>query len=144
MKRLLLILTLVATVGVGLYSLLTSHLAERSKLRLTPHRLAVVGPMSGKEAAKGAAMVAGARLFAERYTASLTGEQRPIEIVPFDDRNRPDEAERVARAVVSDRRVVAVLGHRSSAASLRAAPLYAEHGLPLVGGHRHRADDHPG
>ena len=133
MKRLFLILTLIATTLVGGYSLFAAYQSARLKTHLTPHWLAVVGPMTGKSADKGRAMVAGARLYAEHYNASLGEGERPILIAPYDDRNSPESAARVAREIVAEERVVAVLGHRSSAASLRAAPIYAEYGVPMVG-----------
>ena len=130
MKRIFLLFTIVATLLVGGLSLFAAYRAERGGP--APLHVVVVGPMSGKSAAKGEAMVNGARLFAERYNAQLAEGGRPIFIAPVDDRNDPKLAEQVARVIAGDQRVVAVLGHRSSAASLRAAPVYAETGLPMI------------
>ena len=100
MKRIFLLFTIVATLLVGGLSLFAAYRAERGGP--APLHVVVVGPMSGKSAAKGEAMVNGAKLFAERYNAQLAEGGRPIFIAPVDDQNDPRLAEQVARVIATD------------------------------------------
>ncbi len=133
MKRWLLILTAVVASIVGASQLYRVYHQDKGASSLQPFRLAVVGPTKSGDTAKGQAMVAGARLFVERYNARLQEGGRPLEVVPFDDGDSSKLAAGVAHTVAADPLVVAVLGHRGSSASLVAARVYRELGVPMVG-----------
>lgn len=55
-----------------------------------------------------------------------------VEVLPVDDREDEAVAATVAREVVADQCVIAVVGHKNSGPSKAAAPIYAEAGLPQV------------
>jgi branched-chain amino acid transport system substrate-binding protein len=55
-----------------------------------------------------------------------------IEVVSVDDREDEAVAVTVAREIVADQSVIAVVGHKNSGPSKAAAPVYAEAGLPQV------------
>ena len=57
---------------------------------------------------------------------------RPLELRILDDSARPDVAIRIARALVDDPTVVAVVGHLTSSTSLAAGRVYGEGRRPLV------------
>ena len=91
-----------------------------------PIYIGVAGPLS---AANGQSM----RAAAEMAAAEINGKDgiggRPIELVFMDDGADPKKAIEVAEALRADERVVAVIGHLNSAASLKAATVYnAEEG----------------
>ena len=56
---------------------------------------------------------------------------RPLELRILDDSARPDVAIRIARALVDDPAVVAVVGHLTSSTSLAAGRVYGEGRRPL-------------
>lgn len=55
-----------------------------------------------------------------------------LEVKPVDDREDEAVALAVARDVVADQSVIAVVGHKNSGPSKAAAPVYAEAGMPQV------------
>jgi branched-chain amino acid transport system substrate-binding protein len=60
----------------------------------------------------------------------INGHKLQVEIV--DDRNDPEIAKQVAQDLVSDPKVLAVVGHNTSNASLAAAPIYQQGKLVMV------------
>ena len=97
-----------------------------------PLRLVVAGPMSGPDAASGQAMVRGAQLYLDEVNERGGVGGRRIELVVRDDRNRSDEAERIASAIAADDDTLVVLGHFSSQTSIAAAPYYEAAGIPVI------------
>ncbi|MGY5453313.1 ABC transporter substrate-binding protein [Agarivorans sp. MS3-6] len=96
--------------------------------------LAVVGPMSGPEADKGIAMLNGAKLFVRQYNMQQQDKQIALTIQQYDDGNNVVKAEQIARQLAKTKKVLAVLGHRASATSIKAAGIYQRAGLPMIGG----------
>jgi ABC-type branched-subunit amino acid transport system substrate-binding protein len=104
-----------------------------SRPEFTPLYVAVVTDLdstgsqgSGQEIADAAAWAAD-----DANTARLIPDHR-LELVFFDDNDDPGQAAEVAREIVEDGRYVAVIGHRSSAASEAASPVYAEAQIPAI------------
>ncbi|MEG4109174.1 ABC transporter substrate-binding protein [Microcoleus sp. S13_C5] len=60
----------------------------------------------------------------------INGVGLQVEIV--NDNNRPEVAKEVAAALASDQKILAVIGHNDSTASLAAAPIYQEKKLVMV------------
>jgi len=56
----------------------------------------------------------------------------PVQVLIVDDGNDPAIAVQVAKALVADTSVVAVMGHGSSKSSVAAAPIYSQGQLPLI------------
>ena len=107
------------------------HLVQSSGQTL---RIGLVGPMSGPQADKGQAMVAGARLALERANAAGGADDRRIELVVRDDKGEPATAAALAKELADQTDVLAVLGHLGDAASASAGAVYAEKGLAAVTG----------
>ncbi len=101
---------------------------------LDPWVIAVVGPMSGTDAPLGQSMVDAAQLRADQANAAGGIGGRLIKIVTYDDANDPETAAKVANDAVKDGKVLLVLGHRTSGASIAAAPVYNEHKIPAISG----------
>ena len=92
----------------------------------TRPRVAVVGPMTGPLASLGTALKQGAQLQVETLNRQGGHKGRPLEVVTF------DETDDVARKIVADPRIVAVVGHVDATRLKAAAPAYAQKKLPLV------------
>lgn len=60
----------------------------------------------------------------------INGVKLQVEIV--NDENAPEIAQQVATELVNDKRILAVVGHNSSNATLSAAPVYQQGGLVMV------------
>ena len=99
-----------------------------------PYVIAVVGPKTGDDKSKGAAMINGATLFVEQYNASRTSGERPLELLIYDDRNDKNYAKTRAREIGEDSPDLVALGHRSSPASIAAGPAYIKYGMPIITG----------
>jgi branched-chain amino acid transport system substrate-binding protein len=99
--------------------------------------IAVGGPLSGPEAATGAAIVAGARIAADLVNATggiasgpLAGAH--IELDPLDDADDPGRAMDDVRRAIANPGVLAFVGSGLSDASVAAAPLAENAGLAYL------------
>lgn len=91
-------------------------------------RIGTVGPLTGPRAWSGEQFRRGAEMaVADLNTAGGVLGQR-LELIVGDDAQDPEQAVAVARKLVADN-VVFVAGHRSSDASIAAAPIYADAGI---------------
>jgi branched-chain amino acid transport system substrate-binding protein len=57
---------------------------------------------------------------------------RLLQVAIADDDNNPDQARNIAKAFTQDQRILAVVGHNASNASLAAAPIYQQAGLVMI------------
>lgn len=94
-----------------------------------PVTIAVVGPLGDP---RGIAMRRGAELARDDINARGGVRGRPIRLEFADDSDSPDVAARVAQRLANDPRIVAVVGHLSSAASIVAAQIYGTAPEPVV------------
>jgi branched-chain amino acid transport system substrate-binding protein len=94
-------------------------------------RIALVGPMTGKNAIMGQSIIEGVRLFMNGVRE--TDEYLPeIHIDVFDDQNKANKAADVAREIVQHQKHVAVIGHFYSSCSISAGKIYQQHGIPAI------------
>jgi branched-chain amino acid transport system substrate-binding protein len=95
--------------------------------------IGVAGPLT---AANGASMQEAARMAAAEINAKGgIGGRRKVELIFKDDGGDPQKAIQVAQQLRDDKRIVAVIGHVGSAASIAAAPIYNaldQEGDPVV------------
>jgi branched-chain amino acid transport system substrate-binding protein len=91
-----------------------------------PIKFAVALPMTGDNSEYGKRFLLSAQMMIEKWnsTGGVLGQQ--IEIVNYDDKNSAEEAASIAQKIVSDKDIIAVLGHFSSGVSMTAAPTYQE------------------
>ncbi|MEG1548491.1 MAG: ABC transporter substrate-binding protein [Clostridia bacterium] len=89
-------------------------------------KIAVCGPMTGDNSEFGLGYKISVGIMADEWNAKGGLLGRKIQIVPFDDKGMPEEAANVAQQVVSDKDIVAVIGHFNSTCSMAAAPIYQE------------------
>lgn len=94
-------------------------------------QIALAGPVSTPAYA---GMQRAADMAVDEANAAGGIDGRRLELVVRDDSTRPERAIVIATELVSDPRVVAVVGHLNSAATLAAAPIYNDpaHGLVNV------------
>lgn len=94
--------------------------------------IAVVGPMSGKEAVNGESMRQGAELYVEAINEAGGVDGGELLVQVHDDENDPLKAKRIAQELAESGRAAAVIGHWSPETSAAAASVYAEAGLPVI------------
>jgi len=90
-------------------------------------RIACAGPLTGDQAQLGIDTCQGVRLAVEQ--ANQKGEVIPghkLEMVSLDDQHNPAQAVNVAKKLVSDRDVLAVMGHFNSSCTKPASAIYYE------------------
>jgi branched-chain amino acid transport system substrate-binding protein len=91
-------------------------------------RIATAGPLTGPRAWSGEQFRRGAEMAVADINAAGGVLGQTVELIVGDDAQDPSQAVAVAEKLVGDG-VVFVAGHRSSAASIAAAPVYAEAGI---------------
>lgn len=96
--------------------------------------VAVAGPMSGESAHLGMSMLNSTNLKAAQINASGGINGRMIEVVAYDDQNSTEMATKVALEIATQSQAILVIGHRTSGASIAAAPIYMEHGIAAITG----------
>jgi branched-chain amino acid transport system substrate-binding protein len=57
---------------------------------------------------------------------------KPLKVVIANDANQPEIAKRIAATLVKDPKILAVIGHNASDASVAAAPIYNQGGLVMI------------
>ncbi len=106
-------------------------LAAGCKPQEKTHKVAIAVPLTADIAAMGQGMKRGAELAVADANQSGRFKTR-IELAAFDDRADPKEAVNVANQIVSDPKIVAVVGHLNSGCSIPAAQVYAKAGLLMI------------
>ncbi|TWA57894.1 branched-chain amino acid transport system substrate-binding protein [Azospirillum baldaniorum] len=96
-----------------------------------PLTVAVVGPLSGPDAALGLALRKGAALRADTINAAGGIAGRPVVVKPFDDEGDKGKSLEIARRVSNDPSVLAVIGHTPDATD-SATAIYAQRQIPLI------------
>ena len=95
-------------------------------------RIALAVPLTGDLTAMGQGMKRGAEMAIEEAKVSGKFANLELELAPFDDRADPKEAVNVANQIVSDKKVVGVVGHLNSGCSIPASRVYAQHNLVMI------------
>lgn len=91
-------------------------------------KIGAAQPLSGDLASLGKDMLNGVQLAVNELNKQgfkVNGNPAQFQIVAVDDKAQEDEAKKVAQQLV-DSGVVAVVGHLTSGASIKAAPVYAQ------------------
>ncbi|MBI4395632.1 MAG: branched-chain amino acid ABC transporter substrate-binding protein, partial [Elusimicrobia bacterium] len=95
-------------------------------------RIALALPLTGDIAVLGQGLRRASTLAVDEANSSGRFPEYKIRLVEFDDRSDPKEAVNVANRIVSDSRIVAVLGHFNSGCSIPASAVYARVHLPMM------------
>jgi ABC-type branched-subunit amino acid transport system substrate-binding protein len=118
----------------GLACLLALAGVLYQRLQPQPERLVVAfaGPLSGPDGQIGIEMANSAQMVVDRINTDGGIGGRSVELVRYDDEGDADVARARAVEIVANERVLMVLGHRTSAASLAAGEVYREAGIPAI------------
>lgn len=127
-RSLLLVLgMLVGVVGCG-----QAPEGEKKVENLVVIKIALVCPLTGDIAAMGQGMKRGAEMAVQEANASGRFQGIKLELAAFDDRADPKEAVNVANQVISDTKIVGVIGHLNSGCSIPASQIYAKRNLLMM------------
>jgi len=124
------ILSLVVLVFVMAFFVWKSHFFSETLY------IAVAGPMgntNGEKNTNGEAMVQGVQLAIDKINREGGIHGKQVKLLTFNDQNSPKLAEKRAKEIV-DSKAIAVIGHYTSDASLAAAQVYQEQGIPAISG----------
>lgn len=98
----------------------------------TPVTVGVLAPLSGFAAADGKSVLTGVEIAAEELNAKGGVLGRRVQLVVYDDQADPKQAVSFARRLVELDKVSLVIGGSYSGASLAAAPVANEAGVPFM------------
>ncbi|WP_019003967.1 ABC transporter substrate-binding protein [Cohnella laeviribosi] len=87
-------------------------------------QIGLAAPISGTQAQYGEAFKNGAELAAKQVNDAGGIDGKKVKIVIQDDKGDPHEAVNVANKFVTDKDILAVVGHFNSSATLATAPIY--------------------
>lgn len=113
-----------------LITCLFSCAPKKEELRVV--RIALAVPLTGDLTAMGQGMKRGAEMAIEEAIKSNKFAGLKLELAPFDDRADPKEAVNAANQIVSDKKIVGVVGHLNSGCSIPASRVYAQHNLVMI------------
>lgn len=95
-------------------------------------RIGEYGSMTGSRATFGTSTHRGILMAVDEVNAAGGIEGTAIRLLSEDDQGRPEEAATAVNKLISQDRVIAVLGEVASSASLAAAPIAQKAGVPMV------------
>ena len=95
-----------------------------------PVYLAVVDASTGQSNDGEITRAADAAVAAINTAGGIDGH--PIELLKYDDHNDVGQATSIAKTIISENKVLAVIGHRRSTTSIAAGPLYGQARIPMI------------
>ncbi|HDR14321.1 MAG TPA: branched-chain amino acid ABC transporter substrate-binding protein, partial [Desulfobacteraceae bacterium] len=95
-------------------------------------KIGVAGPFTGDLASYGDNIKAGVSLKLEEINNAGGINGQKVELVWGDDLCAPKEGGLVGSKFAADKKIVAVIGHVCSSATLAAMPIYVRHGVPCI------------
>lgn len=113
---------LIAILLLGILSACSNNSGIESKSDTL--RIGLAAPISGTQAQYGQAFKNGAELAAAQINEAGGIDGKQVQIVVEDDKGDSNEAVNVANKFVSDKSILAVVGHFNSSATLATAPVY--------------------
>lgn len=127
MKKILYIIIPLLILGI----LLTAYVTRTCFLVPKTLTIALVGPMKEPE---GIEMKRATQLYIDKINDSggINGNQVKLKI--YNDRNDRKEAIKIANDIISNRKILMVLGHYYSSASIAAGRIYRKEGIPAITG----------
>src|SRR5574341_204765 len=95
-------------------------------------KIASQSPLSGGQAALGEGIKLGAQLAVEKLKGNLEKMGYKVEFVPFDDQAKPDVGVANAKNIISDKDIMAVIGHLNSGVAIPSSEVYKEVNVVMV------------
>ena len=91
-----------------------------------------VGSMTGSEATFGSSTHMGIEMAFEQINAAGGVKGKKFKVVSLDDQGKPDEAATAVTKLITQDKIVALLGEVASSRSLAMAPIAQAHGVPMI------------
>ncbi len=91
-----------------------------------------VGSMTGSEATFGTSTHQGIMLAVKEVNAAGGIKGRKVEILSLDDQGKPDEAATAATKLITQNKIMALLGEVASSRSLAMAPIAQKYKVPMI------------
>jgi branched-chain amino acid transport system substrate-binding protein len=95
-------------------------------------KIATQSPLSGEMSAVGEGMKLGTQLAIEQLKGPVEKLGFKVELVPFDDQGKPDVGVANARNMITDKEILAVIGHYNSGVAIPSSEVYKEASLVEV------------
>lgn len=92
----------------------------------------VFASLTGSEATFGISTKEGHDLAVEEINAAGGVKGRPIKLIVLDNRGLPEESATAVTRLITQHKVVSILGEVASSRSLAAAPIAQSHGIPMI------------
>lgn len=118
--------TLILCVLVGLLSAASAFAAE-------PIKVGYLAALTGNDAAYGVAEVQSAQMYVTKRNNAGGVLGRPIELVVYDSKSRPEDAVNAVRRMIESDHVVAIVGSNTSGINIATAALVNEAKVPQIG-----------
>ncbi|MCC6278126.1 MAG: ABC transporter substrate-binding protein [Oligoflexia bacterium] len=90
------------------------------------------GSMTGNEATFGISTSQGIKLAFEEINAQGGVKGKKLKLISLDDQGKPEEAASVVTKLITQNKVVAVIGEVASSRSLAAAPIAQQNKVPMI------------
>lgn len=95
-------------------------------------KIATQSPLSGDQAAVGEGIKLGAQLALEQLQGPIDKAGFKVELVPFDDQAKPDVGVANAKNMVTDKEILAVVGHYNSGVAIPSSEVYKDASLVQI------------
>lgn len=89
-------------------------------------KIATQSPLSGDQAAIGEGIKLGTQLAIEQLKGPVEKAGFKVELVPFDDQAKPDVGVANAKNMVTDKAILAVIGHYNSGVAIPSSEIYKD------------------
>ncbi|HSB79148.1 MAG TPA: branched-chain amino acid ABC transporter substrate-binding protein [Candidatus Methylomirabilis sp.] len=89
-------------------------------------KIATQSPLSGDQSAVGEGIKLGAQLAIEQLKGPIEKLGFKVDLVPFDDQAKPDVGVANARNMITDKEILAVIGHYNSGVAIPSSEVYKE------------------
>ena len=119
-----------ATIGVALVvALLLTPVAVLAGQAKGTIKIATQSPLSGEMSAVGEGMKLESQLAIEQLKGPIEKLGFKVDLVPFDDQGKPDVGVANARNMITDKEILAVIGHYNSGVAIPSSEVYKEASL---------------
>lgn len=95
-------------------------------------KIATQSPLSGDQAAIGEGIKLGAQLALDQLKGPIEKAGFKVELVPFDDQAKPDVGVANAKNMVTDKEILAVVGHYNSGVAIPSSEIYKDAQLAQI------------
>ncbi|MBS1116186.1 MAG: putative branched-chain amino acid transporter substrate binding protein [candidate division NC10 bacterium] len=119
-------------VGIAVVVALALSVPARAGEAKGTIKIATQSPLSGDQAAVGEGIKLGAQLAIEQLKGSIDKAGFKVELVPFDDQAKPDVGVANAKNMVTDKEILAVVGHYNSGVAIPSSEVYKDANLVQV------------